>query len=104
MLEKYIFEIKTPLGFSVRCTDSYWQFICTEKHPVMKDKIAEVKMALSNPDEIRKSKKDQSVFMFYRGEHPRWIVAVVKKEDGFGFLITTYPTDSIKVGEVVWKK
>jgi hypothetical protein len=42
--------------------------------------------------------------LFYRGEHPRWIVAVAKKDDGYGFLITTYPTDIIKVGEVVWKK
>ena len=31
-------------------------------------------------------------------------INLVKKEDGFGFLITTYPTDVIKVGEVVWKK
>ena len=104
MTGKLIFEIATPLGFSVRCTDSYWDFISTEKHPVMKDRINEVKLALSNPDEIRKSKKDSNVFLFYRGEHPRWIVAVAKKEDGFGFLITTYPTDVIKVGEVIWKK
>ncbi len=103
-MNKFIFEINTPLGFAVRCTDSYWDFISTEKHPVMRDKLDEVKQALSNPDEIRKSSKDQNVFLFYRGEHPRWIVAVAKKEDGFGFLITTYPADVIKVGEVVWKK
>jgi hypothetical protein len=101
---KFIFEIETPLGFAVRCTESYWEFISTEKHPVMAGKIDLVKIALSNPDEIRKSKKDENVFLFYRGEHPKWIVVVAKKEDGFGFLITTYPTDVIKVGEVVWKK
>ena len=104
MESKFLFEISTPLGFSVRCTSSYWEFISTEKHPVMRDKIEEVKQSLSNPDEIRISKKDQNVFLFYRGEHPRWIVAVAKKDDGYGFLITTYPTDIIKVGEVVWKK
>jgi len=100
----FIFEIDTHLGFAVRCTESYWSFISTEKHPVMTGKLKEVKLALSEPDEIRKSKKDENVFLFYRGEHPRWIVAVAKKEDGFGFLITSYPADVIKVGDLVWKK
>jgi hypothetical protein len=102
--QKYLFTIDTPLGFSVRCTEVYWDFITTEKHPVMRGKLDEVKHSLNQPDEIRRSKKDPNVFLFYRGDHPRWIVAVAKKEDGFGFLITTYPKDSVKVGEVVWKK
>jgi len=29
------FDIPTPLGFSVRCTDTYWNFIVSEKHPTL---------------------------------------------------------------------
>ncbi len=53
----YVFEIMTPLGFSVHCTKEYWDFIVTEKHPYMKNLLEQVKNVLSNPDEIRKSKK-----------------------------------------------
>lgn len=34
----------------------------------------------------------------------RWICAVVKRLDGDGFLITTFPTDAIKEGEQIWNK
>ena len=27
-----ILEVQTPLGFSVSCTRSYWEFIVTQKH------------------------------------------------------------------------
>ncbi|NDG84437.1 MAG: DUF4258 domain-containing protein [Proteobacteria bacterium] len=100
----YIFEVSTPLGISVRCTLAYWEFIQNQKHPAVFGKLEEVKLTLSEPDEIRKSKKDPKVFLFYRGQNPRWMTAVIKREDGFGFLITAYPTDSIKAGELVWKK
>jgi hypothetical protein len=99
-----LFDIETPLGVKVRCSESYWQFICTEKHPSLKGKEKEVIETLSNPDEIRKSKKDPNVFLFYRGSKPRWICAVTKLEKGDGYLITAYPTDSVKIGEMVWKK
>ena len=33
-----LFEVSTPLGFSVRATKEYWQIITERKHPVMRDK------------------------------------------------------------------
>jgi hypothetical protein len=97
-------EIVTPLGFSVRCTKDYWDFIVSEKHPTLKNHEEDIKKVLSDPDEIRRSKKDHDVFLFYRGQSPRWFCAVTKRENGNGFLITAYPTDAIKAGEVIWKK
>jgi len=45
------------------------------------------------------------VFLFYRLEcSGRWICVVAKRLNGDGFLITTYPTDTIKEGERVWSK
>ncbi|HLX37733.1 MAG TPA: hypothetical protein VKR29_08025 [Candidatus Binataceae bacterium] len=63
-----------------------------------------VRLALEEPGEVRRSRTDAAVFLFYRGGPPRWICAVAKRENGEGFLITAYPTDAIKIGDVVWKK
>jgi len=99
------FEIDTPIGLRVRCTDMYWEFIVTQKHPVMAGHEKEVEEVLRDPDEIRRSRKDPNVFLFYRGASPRWLCAVTKDQgSGVGFLITTYPTDSIKAGETIWKR
>jgi hypothetical protein len=103
-MSDYLFEIKTPLGFLVHCTQAYWDFIVTEKHPSLSGHEKDVKQALSDPDEIRKSKKDPNVYLFYQGSKPRWICAVARKQDESGFLITAYHTDSIKAGETIWKK
>ena len=35
MNPELIFEIATPLGFIVRCTRAYWEFIVTQKHPAL---------------------------------------------------------------------
>ena len=99
-----IFEVTTPLRFIVRCTRAYWQFIVSEKHPVLAGREEEVKQVLTDPDEIRRSRKDPAVWLFYRGRSPRWLCAVIRREDGSGFLITAYPTDAIKAGEVTWTR
>jgi hypothetical protein len=63
-----------------------------------------MKQVLADPDEVRRSRKDVHVMLFYRGVSPRWLCAVIRREDGSGFLITAYPTDAVKAGEVIWTK
>ena len=104
MSEDLQFEVSTPLGFAVHCTRVYWQFIVSEKHPVLAGRDAEVRATLSDPDEIRRSRRDPHVFLFYRGKEPRWLCAVVRRGDGAGFLITAYPTDAVKAGERIWTR
>lgn len=70
----------------------------------MKGKEGDIRDALENPDEIRRSSRDPDVYLCYKGKSHRWLCAVVKKENGAGFLITAYPTDSIKMGETIWTK
>jgi len=54
-------------------------------------------------NEIRRSKSDPNVYLFYRSERPgRWICAVVKKRNTDAFLVTTYLTDALKEGEKIW--
>lgn len=78
----------------------------TIKHPVMAGREHEVKTALEYPDEIRQSKSDRDVYLFYKAQREkRWICAVSKRTNEVeGFLVTTYPTDAIKEGVQVWHK
>lgn len=99
------FVVLTPLCFRVRVTRQYWELIVTMKHPVMRARETAVQTVLQAPDEVRRSRRDPAVFLFYRLEQPgRWLCAVVKRLNDDGFLITTYPTDAIKEGQQIWSK
>jgi len=100
-----LFVVQTPLGFTVRVTRQYWEYIITIKHPVMVGHEERVREALQTPSEIRRSKSDPQVFLCYKPERiGRWICAVIRQLNGEGFLITTYPTDAIKEGYQIWPK
>jgi hypothetical protein len=100
-----LFEVMTPLGFRVRVTRGYWELIVSVKHPAMSGREDDVRSALENPDEIRQSKSDEDVYLFYKAEREkRWICAVSRQKGDTGFLITTYPTDAIKEGVQIWHK
>lgn len=104
MKEELQFEVATPLGFTVHCTRTYWEFIVKHKHPVLLGREEEVARVLADPDEVRRSRKDPQVLLFYRSTSPRWLCAVARREDSTGFLITAYPTDAIKIGKTIWTR
>ena len=68
--EGLLFEVTTPLGFTVSVSAKYWDMIITIKHPVMKGREQDVQETLEHPDEIRRSKSDSNVYIFYRAERP----------------------------------
>jgi hypothetical protein len=98
------FAIETPLGFTVRTSEAYWQRLII-KHPDIADLETLVQQALSTPDEICQSSRDEAVLLFYcLRKTQRWVVAVARRLNGDGFLITAYQTDSIKEGTVLWHR
>ncbi len=99
-----VIDVLTPLGFRVVCSAEYWERIVTIKHPPMRGRLTEVVATLSEPDEVRRSVNDPEVLLFHRVVMPRWVCAVVKRSGGIGYLITAYPADRIKRGDVVWTK
>ncbi|MDI6728676.1 MAG: hypothetical protein QMD44_07110 [Thermodesulfovibrionales bacterium] len=103
MKSEIYFSIKTPLSIEVRTTAQYWEYLATIKHPVMRNKEDIVKSVLQMPDEIRQSKVDKDVFLYYK-RFDRLYCVVVKHTGKEGFLITAYPVDKIKEGEIVWTK
>ena len=100
-----LFEALTPLGFTVRVTRERWSLITTIKHPVMLGREGVVKQTLESPEQIRQSRSDPQVLLFYQAAgEKRWVCAVAKHETDQGFLITAYPTDAIKEGVQIWPK
>jgi hypothetical protein len=105
MNEDLVFEVLTPLGFMVRTTETYWDIITTIKHPSMRGREAMIERTLRAPEQIRQSRTDPEVYLFYWAERPgRWLCAVARRLNGDGFLITAYPTDAIKEGTRVWTR
>lgn len=103
--KELFFKVITPLEFRIRVTRAYWDLIVTVKHPVRAGREVDVQAALTKPDEIRRSRGDPNVYLFYKSENrQRWLCAVIKRSNDDGFLITTYLTDAIKEGEHIWPK
>lgn len=98
-----LWKIITPLNVKIRTTKQYWDYLINVKHRVMKGKQKIVKEVLSNPDEIRKSKTDKNVFLYYK-KIDRLYCVIVRHEGKKGLLITAYPVDKVKEGEIIWIK
>ena len=75
------------------------------KHPEMSGRLAEVQLALAQPDEVRISRRDVNAYLFYRviGTR-RFICAVTQVGGGSGTLVTAYETARVKQGVVVWAR
>lgn len=100
-----LFATTTPLGFSVDVTRERWGLIASTKHPVMSGREDDVRAALKTPDEVRRSRRDAEMLLFYRLVRPgRWTYAVVRRTAETGLLITAYPTNAVKEGEQIWAR
>ena len=101
---KAYFKVQSKLGNLVSTTKAYWDVITRIKHPTIKGREVEVKEALTDSDEIRVSKKDKSVVLFYKRIGKYYLCVVVKFFKKKGFIVTAYWTKKIKEGELRWKK
>lgn len=98
-----LFEVATPLGFTVRTSPAYWEQVVS-KHPDLAGRLEAVKRTLGAPEQIRRSSRDESVLLFYRPGERHWFVVVARRRNRDGYLATAYRTDAIKEGESVWHK
>ncbi len=97
----YLFEVVNPIGFSVRTTADYWAMI-EGKHPEVAGRQQDVQVCLRTPDQIRQSKRDRAIYLFYHAQPPYHLCVVVKRLNGTGFVVTCYLTDSMKEGGRIW--
>jgi hypothetical protein len=69
----------------------------------MAGRESSVRAAAERPEEIRQSRTDPDMRLFYKAEGVRrWVCVVAKQAHDQTFLVTAYPTDAIKEGIRVW--
>jgi len=100
----WLFEVETPLLYRVRTTQGYWDFLVRVKHPALLGREADIIRVLADPEQVRRSRMDPEVHLFYRSEGARWLRAVTRRLGDHGYLVTAYPTDTIKAGTTVWTR
>jgi len=99
------FEVVTPFGVKIRTTKDYWKKIITIKHPIIAKYEQKVKESLSRPDEIRKSKQDPKVHLYYRSIGNIYVCTVCDHTSAkSGYIITAYLTKRIMEGEQIYVK
>lgn len=86
------FIVKSKLGRTIRVTDAYWDYIIRVKHGELAGLEAEVMKALRSPSEVRRSRKDRAVYIYYHPLGNKFISVVTKHLNGDGFIITAYLT------------
>jgi hypothetical protein len=79
------------------------------KRPEMLNQQEKIKQTLETPAEIRKSVKDATVWLYYKffrrtPVSQKYLAVVVKVLNKKGVILTSYFTDRIKKGELIWKK
>ncbi len=99
-----LFEVISKLGKRIRISRAYWDVISTKKHPSVRNMENEVKLALTEPFEVRRSRQDAAVFLYYRKLNDKFICVVAKHLNEEGFIITVYLTERIKRGEIIWRR
>jgi len=78
-------------------------------HPEMSGQIEKIRDTLLTPDRVVRSRTDPDVELFYRHYDitpvaEKYLCVVVKILIDDLFIITAYFTDTIKRGEILWKK
>ncbi len=97
----YLFEVETPLGFTVRTTQSYWDLV-GRKHPEMANRLEDVQACLRSPISVRRSTQDVDVYLFYARHGLHHLCVVAKRTTDAGFVVTCYVTDKMKEGVPLW--
>lgn len=92
----------------IRLTDERQQHL-ESTHPEMKGQLGHIRQTLAAPDKVVRSRTDPFVELFYKLYQStpvteKYLCIVVKSLDNDHFIITAYFTDSIKRGEVLWKR
>jgi hypothetical protein len=95
-------------GRQIRLTDEREEHIEND-HPEMSGQIDKCRETLLNPDKVIRSRTDPEVELFYKyydvtSVTKKFLCVVVKGLTNNLFIITTYFTDTVKRGELLWER
>ena len=97
--------VRDCFGRSVRLTDERMGHVL--QHQEMAGMAQEIERVLQSPAEVRVSRSDQAVRLFYEFYARtmvggKWLCVVVKYATEDAFMVTAYLTDQLKAGETIW--
>ncbi len=101
-------QIQDIWNRSLRLTDERLVHLETV-HPEMQGQVDRITETLSDPDRVVRSKTDSQVELFYKHYRAtpvttKHLCVVVKVLPDDHFIITSYFTDSMKKGDILWEK
>ena len=81
----------------------------TTAHPEMDRQSDNIELTVQYPDLVVKSKTDDEVELHYKffDSTPvtsKYLCVVVKESNADTFIITVYFTDTVKKGQIIWKR
>lgn len=96
--------VRDCFGRVVRLTDERVAHIL--QHQEMAGMAADIERILQTPTEVRVSRSDDTVRLFYAQTRVggKWLCIVVKYPPDDAFVVTAYLTDQLKPGETLWPK
>jgi hypothetical protein len=103
-----VLQIQDIWNRSIRLTDERLNHLETD-HPEMQGQIPKIVETMSDPDRIIRSRTDAQVELFYK-HYPstpvttKFLCVVLKVLSDDNFIITSYFTETVKKGEVIWEK
>lgn len=99
-----IIFIQTPIKHTIYLDTNYIETKIYQKHPSIKNSLKVIIDSLIVPFTIRKSTKDENVFLYYIAHRNKILCTVIKFSNNRAYLITAYHCDTVKKGDIVWQK
>ena len=102
-----VFEVASKVGKKVFLDEKRWEHV--KEHPEMDGQIDRLRETVVEPDEVRRSVYDASVWLFYKHYSTtpvteKHLLVVARIANDEGFIVTAFFTDTVKRGDVVWRK
>lgn len=107
-MSQSVFEVVSKFTKRIILTKGKYAHVC-EKHPEVFGELEKMKETLVSPQIVRRSMYDEKVWLFYRFFEEtvvteKYLMVAVRIFNEEGFVVTSYFTDKVKIGEEIWKE
>jgi len=103
----FVFEIVAYDGKIIRLTEVQWLHVVFF-HPEIEGEQKRMREVLENPEVVvRGATEDTKIYYKFYPSTPvasKYLAVVVKVLDREGFIVTSYFTERVRRGEVLWRK
>lgn len=98
-----LWEVFTKRGRRIALNAERWNHLVL-RHPEMSEHLEEIKEVLQDPDFIVKDNFQPNIFLYHKYYKVQGIFIVTVIDEERGFILTSYTTNMIKRGTILWQK